>query len=462
VTTVSRFTAPGRRRGFWVGMWTLAATAELGALVPVITGDAPVQGADVVYRLVGGSFATFGLIAWHARPDSRSGPLMIATGFGLLVSLVVKQIDAGLTLTAGEVLEDIWAPFFVALVLSFVSGGRLQGAIDRFLVAAVFAVVFIVDVFSMLFVEQPGNVLLTFPSERIYGVIDTTQRSLLIGLCLVTCGVIAGRWAAASVARRRALLPSVAGGACMLMFVWLLATDLVKGPRSQFMIMLAYTTMLVVPAAFLAGLLRSRLARGGLAELFRDLSGMAGEALEAALGRTLGDPSLVLAYPVPRATGHADAAGRPVLVPPVTPGRTSAPVELEGRAVAAIVYDTALDDDPEMVDAVCAAAAMALWNARLLAESDARLAEVQASRQRIVAACTTARSSGSSRSRCSCACCSRTSGATPPRRRSSRRRPARRSPTRCRSSASWRAASIRPHSITGSPRRSSRWPRARR
>jgi signal transduction histidine kinase len=61
-------------------------------------------------------------------------------------------------------------------------------------------------------------------------------------------------------------------------------------------------------------------------------------------------------------------------------------VEVEGRAVAAIVYDASLDDDPEMIEAVRAAAAMALENEALLAESDARLAEVQASRQRIVAA----------------------------------------------------------------------------
>ena len=58
------------------------------------------MGADVVYRLVGGSFAAFGLIAWQRRPDSRSGPLMTATGFGLLVSLLLKQIDAGVAQTA--------------------------------------------------------------------------------------------------------------------------------------------------------------------------------------------------------------------------------------------------------------------------------------------------------------------------------------------------------------------------
>ena len=174
-------------------MWILVAAAEFGALVPIIFAaeDTAVEPADLVYRLVGGSFAAFGLVAWHRRPDSRSGPLMTATGFGLLVSLLVKQIHTGITLTAGEVLEDIWTPAFVALVLSFVSGGRLVSRIDRLIVAAVFVVVFVMDVFSMLFVEQPGNVLLVFPSEPIYSAVDTTQRSLLIVLAITTCVVVA-------------------------------------------------------------------------------------------------------------------------------------------------------------------------------------------------------------------------------------------------------------------------------
>ena len=166
----------------------------------------------------------------------------------------------------------------------------------------------------MLFVEQPGNVLLVFPNETIYGAVDATQRGMKIVLCIATCAVIAARWRAASPPRRRALLPSVAGAACLLMFVWLLGTDLFEGPRSQAMIVVAYSSMLVVPAAFLVGLLRSRLARGGLAQLFRELGGMRGEALQAALGRTLGDPTLVLAYrlaglPGPRRRRRPAGAG---------------------------------------------------------------------------------------------------------------------------------------------------------
>ena len=62
------------------------------------------------------------------------------------------------------------------------------------------------------------------------------------------------------------------------------------------------------------------------------------------------------------------------------------PVERDGRRLASLVYDSSLDDDPELVEAVSAAAAIALENERLLAESQARLAELQASRERIVAA----------------------------------------------------------------------------
>ena len=131
-----------------------------------LLGDAPVAGADVVYRLVGGSFAAFGLIAWQRRPDSRSGPLMTATGSGLLVSLLLKQIHAGVALTAGEVLEDIWAPAFIALVLSFVTGGRLTSRLDRLIVAGIFVSAFVLDVVSMLFSEQPDNVLLVLRERR--------------------------------------------------------------------------------------------------------------------------------------------------------------------------------------------------------------------------------------------------------------------------------------------------------
>ena len=71
--------------------------------------------------------------------------------------------------------------------------------------------------------------------------------------------------------------------------------------------------------------------------------------------------------------------------PPAATGR-SRPSSATVSEVAALVYDAALDEDPELVEAVCAAATIALENEHLHTESQARLAELQASRQRIVAA----------------------------------------------------------------------------
>jgi hypothetical protein len=58
---------------------------------------------------------------------------------------------------------------------------------------------------------------------------------------------------------------------------------------------LELASMITVPAAFLFGLLRSRLALHGLASLLLELRDMRGEALQRALARALGDQSLRIA-----------------------------------------------------------------------------------------------------------------------------------------------------------------------
>ena len=146
------------------------------------------------------------------------------------------------------------------------------------------------------------------------------------------------------------------------------------------------TALLTVPAALLWGLLRSRLARGGLADLFRELGTRRGVQLEAGLAKALGDPGLVLAYRVPGERSYIDGGGQPVAPPAPGGDRTAAPIERDGRELGMLVYDASLDDDPELVEAVAATAAIALDDARLQAESEDRLAELRASRERIVAA----------------------------------------------------------------------------
>ena len=108
--------------------------------------------------------------------------------------------------------------------------------------------------------------------------------------------------------------------------------------------------------------------------------------LRAALARALGDPALVIAYPVAGTHAFVDSEDQPVTLPVADRDRSVAMVERDGEVVAALIYDRSLDDDPQLVEAVGGAAAIALENQQLHVEAENRLAEVRASRERIIAA----------------------------------------------------------------------------
>jgi signal transduction histidine kinase len=248
--------------------------------------------------------------------------------------------------------------------------------VDAVLVGAFALPALVLEVLYLQFHEEEGNLLAVFPHAGVADAIDKTQRLTLVGACLATVVVVAVRWRTASEPRRRALAPSVAGAICLLLFAALLVNDLVSGSRSEPLLWIAACSIVSVPAVFLVGLLRSRLARSGLAELLRDLGNMRGPELQAALRRALGDPGLTVAYAGPGQPPAAWGGGDRIVVP----------IERDGREIATLAYDAALDDDPELVEAVCAAAEMAIAQERLVAEAEARLAELRASRERIVAA----------------------------------------------------------------------------
>jgi signal transduction histidine kinase len=104
--------------------------------------------------------------------------------------------------------------------------------------------------------------------------------------------------------------------------------------------------------------------------------------LWAALADALVAPTLALAYWLPDSERFVDALGHPVEVSGV--GWTE--VELQGRRIAAIAHNPALHEEPQLVRAAGAAAALALENQRLAAELRARIEDLRASRARLVEA----------------------------------------------------------------------------
>ena len=147
-----------------------------------------------------------------------------------------------------------------------------------------------------------------------------------------------------------------------------------------------------VPFAFLGGLLRSRVA--GAVAVTGLVARLGGDprpgALRDALAAALGDRSLALAYWLPEREQWVDAAGAPFaaagarLGPRVHAGRARRPAGGAARPRRRA-------EERELVAAVGGAAALALENARLDAELRANVAELRASRARIVESADAAR-----------------------------------------------------------------------
>jgi signal transduction histidine kinase len=109
------------------------------------------------------------------------------------------------------------------------------------------------------------------------------------------------------------------------------------------------------------------------------------------LAESLGDSTVAIAYWLPDREAFVDEAGRPVALPEPGSGRTWTAVERDGRPVAAILHDAALDTTPELVHAAAAASSLAIDNERLKADLRARVEELRVSRLRIVEAADEAR-----------------------------------------------------------------------
>jgi signal transduction histidine kinase len=108
------------------------------------------------------------------------------------------------------------------------------------------------------------------------------------------------------------------------------------------------------------------------------------EDIGRALSEALNDPTLTVLFWLPESAEYADAQGRRA-APPEGEG-VCVPVERGGSRLGLVVHDAGLQDETGLVADVLIAAGLAIEIARLRVEVRRQLAEVAASRQRIVAA----------------------------------------------------------------------------
>lgn len=356
-------------------------------------------GASVVTPVVGFSFLGTGLFAWWRRPANATGPLMTAIGFAWFLSLLDASAEP-VPFAIGGLLAALPYGIFLHMLVAFPSG-RLSSRTERALVGIGYFDTTVMQAAGVLFLATgegdecsgcPANPVLIADNHDLAMAMFGLQTVIAVGGMTGIGIVLARRWRAAPPGYRRALGPVLACGtaAAALLMISLLAdfTAIPDGAAEDLVDILSSAALAAVPFAFLAGLLRSRLSG---AAAVSDLVARLGdedrrEGMADALARALGDPTLTLAYWVPDLDAYADADGSPIALPGADGERAATAVEHEGEPVAMIIHDPALEAEAELVRTVGAAASLALENERLEVELRARVAELRASRARIVSA----------------------------------------------------------------------------
>jgi signal transduction histidine kinase len=387
----------------WLILTGLAGLAILilGVAAPYVTGykygpvDVPV---DLTWDAAGASFLAVGWVAAWRRPQSRIGLLMMAVGL-VWFAVRVSWIPDALAWSAGSALGDMWAPVLAHVYVSFPSG-RLRARRDRLVVALAYGWALAVKLANTLTwhpVFGPPYAWI----HNVFGMLgnqhlnDEIIRVTAVGTAVVVAlvvGTMISHWRQATPPGRRVLAPVV--WASVPTGVWFALDQLSNAGwlgGAGWLTGVGYIVAAALPFGFLIGLLRTRLGRGAVGDLVVELGRRAAPAehLDTALARVLGDPGIRVLYRVPSASGglvYVDAAGQPAQLPQAGTGQAMTTVDEGGEPVAALVHDAALADEPELLEATVAAARLAIDNARLQAEVRAQLAEVRASRARIVRA----------------------------------------------------------------------------
>jgi len=265
--------------------------------------------------------------------------------------------------------------------------GRLPGPLDRVLVGAGYASALGGQLGALALGGAAGfdNV---FPVVDRPGAGNAVHAATLIvvsALALTGFAIVVSRRRARGRARRRTgtlILDMFALGLLVIaaLLLWALS------PSQPDMLVQRVTPLVlgIAPAAFLAGLLDAHLGRAGVGELFVRLRDNPSD-LRGALARALRDPSLSLIYWLPQYASWADEHGHPAALPDGG-SRTATVIERDGKPVAALVHDPSLADERPLLDAVTAAAAIAIDNGRLHADLRAWLEELHGSRARVLEA----------------------------------------------------------------------------
>jgi signal transduction histidine kinase len=363
-------------------------------LPPVVAAGLAVGWLGVEHEVAGTRIAVDVALAWVLtaaavvvleRPRWRRARwLLAATAFALL-GADLEWANSHALWTLGFVLEGLWAAFLVQLVLTFPEG-RSWSPFVRFTIGGAYAAILGGQLVGALVAPDARDLFSLASHPDVAHAIDRAQALSGVGLALVVLFLALQRARVLRGPARRAQAPLLLAGAitALASLVWLGCVIASVGSVST-LETVARAVAVSLPLGIVGGIVWSRLRRSEASELVVELrKEEAAATMRERLAGALGDPTLEVAYRLGDGR-YVDATGRPIELPQGADRAVTA-VTAGGEEIAALVHDPALLDEPALVESVRATAALVLENERLAAEVRSQLAEVRASRGRIVTA----------------------------------------------------------------------------
>lgn len=353
---------------WWVSSYELGSRLPVWHLVLAIAGGWAFAAAALLAR----SAARHRLVFW------------LATGAIASVVSVLVLSDVPVLYALGRSAPALLVPIGL-LILYDASRRRVRPWVMSLAVASSICAIVAVFMVDPTRVGHPGILLLADNAQAARLVVATA--SLLAGMALGGGALAFGRGASMASLRRE----PEAGLSLVIMTTWAvvdlaISADAVWGGAALMAGPLTVVFLLIVVAVPITAAVAATYSRweSELAGVVVDLEG--GESdLQTVAARALDDPSLRLLQWSDPVGGWIESTGRSIAGEELSqPGRELTRIEARGEMVAAIDHNVAALRRPRRLRAVAAAVGMALEVQALNARVLEQLAEVQASRARIV------------------------------------------------------------------------------
>jgi signal transduction histidine kinase len=340
-----------------------------------------------------------GVYALTNHAQARMGALLIGTGLYAGFWLLNGSSNRVL-FSVGVLCSALPVVLYAYLVLAH-PDGRLASPTERRLVFVVGGVLTVGWIVAYLVSRQPplqtplfqctphcpGNVL---SFDLVNSVGEPWIGLMLAAWVAMVCGppiLLFRRARSASAPLRRSLAPVSAAATTAAVLLILALVLRTAGAPAATAFAAAYLEMsaIAITVAILIGLSHERLFIGeALADLVNRLGRGPAADPQALMAEAMRDPSLAIVYRRPGAGTYVNSMGLPVNELPKD--RAITWIERRGLPVAAVMYDPELADQERFVQAAGSAALMRLEKAQLEADLRASVADLEASRVRLLEA----------------------------------------------------------------------------